>query len=128
MNFLLFRNIKRIEKKTLKQRGYTLIELLLVIVIVAIMMSITMPRFRLNILTDDLKSTTRKLIGTIKNFLYRIIAIRLDSFAVRCLKWRSMRSGVRVACLDWGGHGKFGSCGSPLQIVKTRSWSGGANS
>ena len=47
-------------------RGFTLIELTVVVVLIGIMMSLTVPRFQTAILTDDLKATTRKMVGMIK--------------------------------------------------------------
>ena len=47
--------------------GYTLIELTVVLILVGLMGALAIPRFRYTLLTDDLKSTTRLLIGTIKN-------------------------------------------------------------
>ena len=50
-----------------RTKGYTLIELIVVIVLIGIVMTLAMPRFRYSLLTDDLKSTTRKLTGMIMN-------------------------------------------------------------
>ncbi|MDY6971170.1 MAG: hypothetical protein SV775_02460 [Thermodesulfobacteriota bacterium] len=48
-------------------RGYTFLELTLVLLLVGLMMTIAVPRFQYAILTDDLKRTTRKMVGTIRN-------------------------------------------------------------
>ncbi len=48
-------------------KGYTLIELTVVVVIIGLMMTLTIPRFQTAIVTDDLKATTRKMVGMIKN-------------------------------------------------------------
>lgn len=47
-------------------KGYTLIELIVVVVLIGLMMTLTIPRFQTTIVTDDLKSTTRKMVGMIK--------------------------------------------------------------
>ena len=47
-------------------KGYTLIELIVVVILVGLMIGLTVPRFQYAILTDDLKTTTRKMIGMIK--------------------------------------------------------------
>jgi len=47
-------------------KGYTLIELIVVIVLLGMIFTLTAPKFRDAILTDNLKSTTRKLVGKIK--------------------------------------------------------------
>ena len=48
-------------------KGYTFIELTVVIVLVGLMMTLAVPQIRYVILTDNLKSSTRKIIGIIKN-------------------------------------------------------------
>ncbi|NNG08138.1 MAG: prepilin-type N-terminal cleavage/methylation domain-containing protein [Desulfobacteraceae bacterium] len=47
-------------------RGFTLIELTVVVVLIGIMMTLTVPRFQTAIVTDDLKATARKMVGMIK--------------------------------------------------------------
>jgi prepilin-type N-terminal cleavage/methylation domain-containing protein len=46
-------------------KGYTLIELIVVIVLFGIIFSFTAPKFRDAVLTDSLKNVTRDLIGKI---------------------------------------------------------------
>ena len=48
------------------QKGYTLIELTVVIVLIGLMFAFAVPRFRLDLLTDNLKLTVRRMVGTIK--------------------------------------------------------------
>lgn len=48
-----------------RQGGFTLIELIVVVVIIGLTMALTMPRFRYNLLSDDLKASTRHLAGLI---------------------------------------------------------------
>ncbi len=48
-------------------RGYTLIELTVVVLLISLMAVMAIPRFRYALLTDDLKSTTRKMTGIIRN-------------------------------------------------------------
>ena len=45
--------------------GYTLIELTIVILLAGFLLSLTIPRFRNILSADDLKSSSRKLVGTI---------------------------------------------------------------
>ena len=47
-------------------KGYTFIELTVVVVLIGMMIALTVPRFRYALLTDDLKAATRKLVGIIK--------------------------------------------------------------
>ncbi len=47
-------------------RGYTLIELIVVLVLVGLLGSFTLPKLRHNILSDDLQSSTRQLAGLMR--------------------------------------------------------------
>lgn len=47
-------------------KGYTLIELTVVIFLIGLMFALAIPRFRSAILTDNLKTTVRKMVGTIR--------------------------------------------------------------
>jgi len=49
-----------------ESKGYTLIELILVIILIGLMLTISIPRFRDTMLTDSLKSSTRRIVGIIK--------------------------------------------------------------
>lgn len=53
-------------------KGYTLIELMVVIVLIGLFFSIAAPRFRDAVLTDSLKRDTRQLVG-------RITELRADA-------------------------------------------------
>lgn len=56
------------EKKAMLQdkKGYTFIEITVVVLLIGLMMALTLPRFRYAMLTDNLKTATRRLVGTIK--------------------------------------------------------------
>jgi len=47
------------------KKGYTSIELILVVILIGLIITLTIPRFRSAILTDDLKATARRIVGTI---------------------------------------------------------------
>ena len=49
-----------------KTKGYTFIELTVVIFLIGLTLVLTVPRFRYSIVTDDLKATVRRMIGTIR--------------------------------------------------------------
>ena len=61
----------------LDKKGYTLVELAVVAVLIGLMMTSAAPRLRNALLTDDLKAVARKMIGVIKNL--RSEAIREQS-------------------------------------------------
>ena len=46
--------------------GYTLIELAVVMVLIGIMMTLAVPKLRTINMTDDLKGSTRRMVGLIK--------------------------------------------------------------
>ena len=48
-------------------KGYTLIELVVVSVLIGLTLTITFPRLRNTLLTDGLKGSTRELVGTIRS-------------------------------------------------------------
>ena len=50
-----------------KTQGYTLIELTVVILLIGLTVLLTVPRFRYSLLTDDLKGTVRRMVGTIRS-------------------------------------------------------------
>ena len=49
-----------------KTMGYTFIELTVVIFLIGLTLVLTVPRFRYSIVTDDLKATVRRMVGTIR--------------------------------------------------------------
>lgn len=63
---------------TRNSKGYTLIELIVVMVLVGLTLTLTIPRFRYALLTDDLKTTTRKMIGMINNLRNEAIREQRD--------------------------------------------------
>lgn len=63
-------------------KGYTLIELIVVIILIGLVFSITAPRFQDAILTDNLKNTTRKLISKINEL--RSEAVQRQEYRLLC--------------------------------------------
>jgi prepilin-type N-terminal cleavage/methylation domain-containing protein len=47
-------------------KGYTLIELTVVIALIGMILAISVPRFQYSLITDNLKSVTRRMIGVVK--------------------------------------------------------------
>jgi prepilin-type N-terminal cleavage/methylation domain-containing protein len=56
------------------EAGFTLMELIVVIVLIAIVLTISLPTLRNSLYTNELNSTARKIIGTVKEL--RNLAIR----------------------------------------------------
>jgi prepilin-type N-terminal cleavage/methylation domain-containing protein len=48
-----------------KRQGFTLIELTVVVFLIGVMLAVSIPRFRYSLITDNLKSTTRRIVGLI---------------------------------------------------------------
>jgi len=48
-------------------KGYTFIELTVVICLIGLILVLTVPKFRYAILTDDLRTTVRQMVGTIRS-------------------------------------------------------------
>jgi len=55
-----------------------LIELIVVVVLIGLTLTLTIPRFRDTLLTDDLKTTTRKVVGMINNLRNDAISEQRD--------------------------------------------------
>lgn len=61
-------------------RGYTLIELSVVMLLVGILLLITVPRIRDTLLNDDLRVATRRLVGAARELRNESVRERTDSF------------------------------------------------
>jgi general secretion pathway protein H len=59
-------------------RGFTLIELIVVIVLLGLMFGITVPKFREAVLSDSLNSTSLKLIGLVQDLRERAISSQVS--------------------------------------------------
>jgi len=70
----------REERRAKDTRGYTLIELTVVVVLIGVMISLTVPRIRGAILTDDLKGATRRMTGIIKGLRTEAVREQKDFF------------------------------------------------
>lgn len=57
-----------------RERGFTLLELIIVCALAAIFLTLSLPALRNNLLNDELDSATRKIIGTVKEL--RNLAVR----------------------------------------------------
>ncbi|MCJ7684085.1 MAG: type II secretion system GspH family protein [Desulfobacteraceae bacterium] len=60
------------------KRGYTLVELIVVIVLIGLVLTLAVPRLRNALLTDNLKGTARKMIGIISNLRNEAIREQRD--------------------------------------------------
>ena len=50
-----------------KTNGYTFIELTVVVFLIGLTLVLTVPKFRYAMLTDDLKATVRRMVGTVRS-------------------------------------------------------------
>ena len=57
-----------------RERGFTLLELIIVCALAAIFLTLSIPALRNNLLNDELDSATRKIVGTVKEL--RNLAVR----------------------------------------------------
>ena len=73
---LLFANSRPVflNNTSIKTRGYTLLELIVVIVLLGLMFGIAVPRFRQAMLNDSLDATSLRIIGLIQNLRERAIS------------------------------------------------------
>jgi len=52
---------------TRNHKGFTLIELVVVVSLIVMMIGLTLPKIRTALLSDDLKRTTLRMVGLAKN-------------------------------------------------------------
>ena len=60
------RPAKRNGQATNTTKGYTLIELAVVVVLIGLFLGLSIPRFHYAMVSDELKTTTRRIIGIVK--------------------------------------------------------------
>lgn len=75
--------------------GYTFIELTVVIFLIGLTLVLTVPRFRYAILTDDLKTTVRRMVGTVRSL--RNEAVREQKVYALCFDLESNRFWIESA-------------------------------
>ncbi len=62
------------KEKSTKAKGFTLIELIVVLVLLSLMFGLTVPKFRQAILSDNLDATSLRLIGLVEDLRERAIS------------------------------------------------------
>ena len=65
---------------SLDKRGYTLIELIVVLALVGLLLTLAAPSLRNSLLSDNLKGTARKMMGMISNLKNEAIREQRDYF------------------------------------------------
>ena len=63
---------------SLDKKGYTLVELVVVVVLIGLVLTLTAPRLRNALLTDNLKAAARKIIGLSNNLRNEAIREQRD--------------------------------------------------
>jgi type II secretory pathway pseudopilin PulG len=74
---------------SIRRKGYTFIELTVVIFLIGLTLVLTVPRFRYAMLTDELKANVRKMVGKIREL--RTEAIREQKTYKLCFDLESNR-------------------------------------
>lgn len=81
-------------------KGYTLIELAVVVVLIGLFLGLSIPRFKYATVTDDLKTTTRRIVGLVKGI--RNEAIREQQVYIFHLDLESNRLWIEPAGIGEG--------------------------
>jgi general secretion pathway protein H len=66
--------LPRLKKKSSNARGYTLIELIVVLVLLGLMFGLAVPKFRQAILSNSLDATSLRIIGLVEDLRERAIS------------------------------------------------------
>lgn len=67
-----------------RSKGYTLIELTVVVLLIGLFLALSVPRFQSALVADDLKATTRRIVGLVKGLRdeaireYKTYTVHLD--------------------------------------------------
>ena len=61
-----------------REQGFTLIELIVVVVLIGVTLALTIPRFRYSFLSDHLKASTRRMAGLINNLSQEAVREHMD--------------------------------------------------
>ena len=78
-----------------QEKGYTLIELAVVVILIGLLLGLSIPRFQYATVTDDLKATIRRIVGVIKGL--RNEAIREQQAYIFYLDLESNRLWIEPA-------------------------------
>ncbi len=68
----------KVEAMSLDKKGYTLVELIVVVLLIGLVLTLAVPRLRNALLTDNLKGAARKMIGIINNLRNEAIREQRD--------------------------------------------------
>ena len=63
-----------LQEKSARARGYTLIELIVVLVLLSLMVGLVVPKFRQAVLSDSLDATSLRIIGLVQDLRERAIS------------------------------------------------------
>ena len=70
--------LNSLKKISVNKRGYTLIELIVVIVLLGLMFGLVVPKFRQAVLSDSLDATSLRIIGLVEDLRERAISDQIS--------------------------------------------------
>jgi len=115
------------EKTSIHVKGYTLIELIVVIVLLGLMLGITVPKFRQAILSDSLDATSLRIIGLVEDLRERAISNQVSYILHFDMREKKLWSFAGTASEEEQEAAKERAYELPpdVEIVDIWSWSGG---
>ena len=78
--------------KLSRSKGFTLLELMVVMVLISLLTAFAIPKLRTSLFTDQLKTTTRKILGRISEARQEAVRRNTDYFLYFDLEQNSMSS------------------------------------
>lgn len=111
-------------------RGFTLLELLVVIVLISLVTSLTIPAIRTNLFSDQLKSTSRRLVGLVNEVSQEAVSSQSELLINFNLDKNTVWAAAETVATDdenQSGKNKF-KVPDQVKITEVASVSSGKNS
>ncbi len=114
-------------KKALNDKGYTLIELIVVLVLLGLMFGLVIPKFRQAILSDSLNATSLRIIGLVENLREKAISDQVSYVLHLDIRERKLWAFASTASEEEQEQARARSYQLPLDvnIEDVWSWSSG---